>query len=107
MLFTPSMVATSDKGKFDSLNIAFWDKHTQQYFLYFRDVHEYTGNNKGSGIRDIRWSVSKDFINWTKPEVLDFGNCEDIALYTNVINPYYRADHIFLGFPSRYVDRNP
>jgi hypothetical protein len=26
-------------------------------------------------------------------------------LYTNGVYPYYRAPHIFFGFPTRYVDR--
>ncbi len=26
-------------------------------------------------------------------------------LYTNGIQPYYRAPHIFVGFPTRYIDR--
>src|SRR5262249_25124578 len=26
-------------------------------------------------------------------------------LYTNQVIPYYRAPHIFLGFPTRYLDR--
>ncbi|MGQ9731357.1 MAG: hypothetical protein ACUVX8_08785, partial [Candidatus Zipacnadales bacterium] len=26
-------------------------------------------------------------------------------LYTNQVIPYYRAPHIFLGFPTRYIDR--
>ncbi|NJD02903.1 MAG: hypothetical protein FIA99_10005 [Ruminiclostridium sp.] len=97
----------TNEGTFDSLNIAFWDRHTQQYYLYLRDLHGYVGENKwdGGGIRDIRWSVSKDFVNWSTPVLLDFGNNTDIPLYTNVINPYYRADHMFIGFPSRYIDK--
>ena len=26
-------------------------------------------------------------------------------MYTNQVIPYYRAPHILLGFPTRYVDR--
>jgi hypothetical protein len=26
-------------------------------------------------------------------------------LYTNQIKPYYRAPHLFIGFPARYIDR--
>jgi hypothetical protein len=58
-----------------------------------------------AGIRDIRWMTSPDFKTWTTPELLDFGSGEDVPLYTNVVQPYYRADHIFVGFPSRYVEK--
>ena len=27
------------------------------------------------------------------------------ALYTNQVKPYYRAPHLFVGFPTRYVER--
>ena len=30
---------------------------------------------------------------------------DDYPLYTNVVQAYYRADHQFVGFPSRYVER--
>ena len=35
----------------------------------------------------------------------DFGAADDYPLYTNAAQPYYRADHVFVGFPSRYVER--
>jgi hypothetical protein len=95
----------TDEGAFDSLNIAFWDDHTRQYFLYIRDLHGYVGDYKWNGIRDIRWSVSKDFKNWSTPVLIGFDDHLDIPLYTNVINPYYRADHMYIGFPTRYIDR--
>lgn len=88
----------TDRGKFDTLNIAFWDKYTNQYICYIRDFH--------NGIRDIRRMVSTDFKHWTIPVLLDFGGADDYPLYTNVAQPYYRADHILVGFPSRYVERN-
>jgi hypothetical protein len=49
--------------------------------------------------------TSKDFRNWATPELLDFGSADDYPLYTNVVQPYYRADHVFVGFPSRYVEK--
>jgi hypothetical protein len=95
----------TDRGKFDSLNVAFWDKHTSQYICYIRDFHNVPGKDLNAGIRDIRWMVSKDFKDWTVPVLLDFGGADDSPLYTNLVQPYYRADHIFVGFPSRYVER--
>jgi hypothetical protein len=95
----------TNQGKFDSLNIGLWDRHTGQYLCYLRDFHEVPGDDLNAGIRDIRWMTSRDFREWTAPVLLDFGGADDYPLYTNVIQPYYRADHVFVGFPSRYVER--
>ena len=37
--------------------------------------------------------------------MLKYPGLPDEALYTNQIIPYYRAPHILMGFPTRYVDR--
>ena len=97
----------TDQGKFDTLNIAFWDRHSERYFCYIRDFHGIPPRgNLNEGIRDIRWMVSEDFKTWTTPVLLDFGEgAVDYPLYTNVAQPYYRGDHMFVGFPSRYVER--
>ena len=94
-------------GAFDSLNVAIWDKTRGEYHLYFRGFHKVTGDRNGdNNVRDVRHSVSKDFKTWSEPKFLDFGEgAEDYALYTNVIQPYFREPSIFVGFPSRYVER--
>ena len=107
------------KGNFDSLNLAFWDTEAGVYREYHRDVR------KG---RDIRTGTSKDFVHWTDPEFLSYEAHRDRSepedappvmdadphnewpgrvsqLYTNQIIPYYRAPHVYLGFPTRYIDR--
>lgn len=99
----------TDKGLFDSLNVAFWDRHASVYRCYLRGFHvpgsEDLSESTEDCIRDIRYMESKDFVNWTTPKLLDFGNSEDIALYTNVVQPCPGAEHILIGFPSRYVYR--
>ena len=85
-------------GAFDTQNLAFWDEVHEEYRAYIRGFHE--------GIRDIRTAVSKDFQTWTVPEQISFPGSPEEALYTNQIKPYYRAPHLFIGFPSRYVERN-
>ena len=105
----------TDQGTFDTLNIPLWDPLAGVYRCYIRDFHTASGEDfprprkarvhLASGIRDIRWMESKDFKTWTKPVQLDFGDAEDFQLYTNVVQSYYRADHMFIGFPSRYVER--
>jgi hypothetical protein len=85
------------KGAFDTQNNAFWDPLHKHYWCYVRDFHQ--------GIRDIRVATSVDFRVWTEPELLRFPGVPDEALYTNQIRPYYRAEHLFVGFPTRYVER--
>jgi hypothetical protein len=96
------------RGKFDTQNNAFWDPVRKHYWCYFRDFHDNNGNtteDKKTGIRDIRVSTSSDFLNWTDPKLIKFVDSPDIALYTNQVVPYYRAPHLFLGFPTQYVER--
>jgi hypothetical protein len=85
---------------FDTQNIAFWSEMEQQYVMYYRRAFK--------GIRNIARAVSDDFIHWKKEGILDFQNRGPDTLqqfYTNQIRPYYRAPHIYIGFPSRYCDR--
>lgn len=44
-------------------------------------------------------------INWYDQEDLVYVDSPSEELYTNAVKPYYRAPHIFLGFPMRYLDR--
>ena len=46
---------------------------------------------------------SADFLSWTKPEWLDYGNAPAEHLYTNAITPYFRAPQILVGFPKRFL----
>lgn len=87
--------AVITEGAFDSQNLAFWDTVNDTYRCYFRDFRD--------GFRDIKVATSKDFINWSKPEWLDDDDAPPQHLYTNQIQAYYRAPHIFLGFPTRYI----
>ena len=66
------------KGAFDSMNIAFWDERINKYCLYMRDYHSLDPEHKieyerETHVRDIRVTYSDDFVNWTKPEFLDYG----------------------------------
>jgi hypothetical protein len=100
-------------GSFDSFNLAFWDEENEQYFLYFRAFHpighpEIPQHDifKSDDIRDIRLATSKDFKSFTTHGCLKFEEGqEDVPLYTNQIEKYYRAKNTFIGFPVRYTDR--
>ena len=85
------------EGRFDSDNDAFWDPLRKRYWCYIRGFHD--------GIRDIRVATSTNFLTWTTPQLIQFVDSPDDALYTSQIRPYYRAPDLFLGFPTRYVER--
>jgi hypothetical protein len=50
-------------------------------------------------------AASKDPGSFPKPQWLEYPGAARQALYTNQVQPYYRAPHIFMGFPMRYNDR--
>jgi len=83
------------QGAFDSQNLAFWDSVRGQYREFHRGFRD--------GLRDILTSTSEDFIHWTEPQWLDYGGAPREHLYTNAAIPYFRAPHIFLAFPKRFV----
>lgn len=83
------------KGAFDSQNLAFWDPYTKQYVDYHR---AFIG-----GVRAIMTCTSDDFVNWTDPVPLQYGDAPNQHLYTNAIRPYPRAPHIRIGFPTRFL----
>ncbi len=85
------------QGAFDSQNLAFWDEQRGEYRAYFRDFLK--------GRRDIRTATSKDFRTWTEAEWLQYPNSKPQQLYTNLVKPYYRAPHLLIGLPTRYIDR--
>lgn len=89
-----SKAAVIRQGAFDSQNLAFWDASRQCYVEYHR------ASRKG---RDVMSSTSEDFQKWSKPDWLEYTPDRTTELYTNQIEPYYRAPHFYVGFPTRYV----
>jgi hypothetical protein len=83
------------KGAFDSQNLAFWDTQRQLYVAFFRGFRD--------GKREILTCTSRDFLTWTEPVFLDYGTAPREHFYTNAITPYFRAPHLYLGFPKRFV----
>ena len=86
-------------GKFDSQNVAFWSEAENCYVCYFR-----TWSGGGwKGHRTISRSTSDDFIHWSEKVEMDFGDTPAEQLYTNQTTPYFRAPHIYLSFPMRFM----
>lgn len=93
-------------GAFDSQNLAFWDNDKGEYRAYWRYFTDGTDNSPYKGIRGIRTARSNDLISWYDQEDLTYVNSpSEVQLYTNQIKPYFRAPHIFIGLPTRYIDR--
>jgi hypothetical protein len=85
------------KGAFDTQNLAFWDSDRGEYRAYIRDFLK--------GVRGIRTATSSDFMTWSEPIWLAYSGADEEALYTNQVKPYYRAPHLYIGFPTRYSER--
>ncbi len=83
------------EGAFDSHNTAFWNAAAGQYVCYMR------AGQKGK--KSIARATSRDFLNWTRPVLLDFGDTTPEHFYTNGIFAYPRAPHLYLGLPMRFV----
>lgn len=96
------------EGAFDSQNLAFWDPVRSEYRAYWRIFTAGTTTDKvwkPQGYRAIRTATSKDFLHWGPHADLEYADSPEEHLYTNQIKPYFRAPHIFIGFPTRYVER--
>lgn len=96
------------EGAFDSQNLAFWDAASGRYRAYFRTFTEgvTTGQVwKPAGFRAIRTASSADFLTWGDEADLTYADSPLEHLYTNQVEPYYRAPQILIGFPTRYVER--
>ncbi len=89
------------KGAFDSHNTAFWDAERGRYVMYVR----YFSEGEFKGLRSIGMSWSDDFEHWADPVGLTYPGSPPQQMYTNQIAPYFRAPHILMGFPTRYVAR--
>ena len=86
---------------------AFWSEMEEQYVCYMRMWYDAGGEPHNPGWDgNIRWigrTTSHDFLHWSKAELVDFGEAPPEHLYTNQIQPYFRAPHIYLGFPFRFL----
>lgn len=92
-------------GDFDSQNVAFWDGARGEYRAYWRSTHFSAGGEFPVSSRTIRTATSKDFLHWSEPSDLEYVDSPPEQLYTNAIKPYYRAPHLLIGFPARYLER--
>jgi hypothetical protein len=83
------------KGAFDSQNVPFWSESEGCYLCYFRVFVD--------GVRRIARTTSKDFLAWTAPAVMGYGDGPVEHLYTNQTHPYFRAPHVYVGVAARFM----
>ena len=87
------------QGAFDSQNVAFWSEAEQAYLCYFRTFR--------NGKRWVSRTTSEDFVAWTPPVEMVFRHGDGLApdehIYTNGTHPYFRAPHIYIATPFRFM----
>jgi hypothetical protein len=89
------------KGIFDSQNVSFWSQSEGQYICYFR-----TWSEAGyKGFRSVSRTTSDDFIHWSEPVPMTFGDTPYEHLYTQQTSPYFRAPHIYLAIGARFMPK--
>lgn len=87
------------EGAFDSQNVAFWSQSENCYVCYFR-----TWSGGGyQGFRTISRSTSPDFVRWSDPVQMEFGDTPWEHLYTNQTHPYFRAPQIYIAVAARFL----
>lgn len=87
--------AVIPKGAFDSQNVPFWSEAERCYLCYFRVFVD--------KVRRIARTTSKDFLAWTEPVLMHYGDGPIEHLYTNQTHPYFRAPHLYLGVAARFM----
>jgi hypothetical protein len=80
---------------FDSQNVSFWSEAEGQYVCYFRHFLD-------KRLRSVCRTASADFITWTEPVPMR-PNFENEHLYTTLTHPYFRAPHIYVATPTRFL----
>ena len=87
------------KGAFDSQNVAFWSEAEQCYALYLRTW----SGGEFRGFRTVSRSTSTNFIDWSEPAEMSFGDTPREHLYTSQTHPYFRAPHLYVAVPMRFL----
>jgi len=84
---------------FDSQNGAFWSESEGCYVLYYRRCPD--------GIRAVARATSEDFIHWSAPVQVSYTDTGSTVprnhLYITQTEPYFRAPHIYVATPARFM----
>ena len=82
---------------FDSQNVSFWSESEQCYVCYFRSWKTPHGS-----LRSVSRTTSTDYVNWSEPVAMN-PNQPGEHLYTSGTHPYFRAPHIYVALPTRFL----
>lgn len=86
---------------FDSQNVPFWSAPEGRYLCYYRVFKD--------KIRRIVRSESQDFLQWSRPVLMEYRNPDGPApiehLYTNQTHPYFRAPHVYVAIAARFMPK--
>ena len=81
-------------------NYSTWDSRIDRYVAFVR-LWRHGGHTKG--VRSTVRTLSEDYLHWSDPEWLDFGDAPQEHLYTFAPVQYHRAPHIYLAFSKRFM----
>jgi hypothetical protein len=85
-------------GFLDSQNVMFYDAAAGVYRIYYR--------LGADGVRGIATTSSANPLAFPQGANLHYdADASRDQLYSNAVQPYYRAPHMLVGFPLRYIDR--
>ena len=87
------------QGAFDSQNVSFWSTTEHRYICYFRTWTK----GKFKGIRTVSRVTSSDFIHWSAPQEMTFGNTPLENIYIQQTSPYFRAPQLYLAIGARFM----
>ncbi len=105
-------------GAFDSQNVGFWSEAEGRYVAYYRTFDGLTGEETAFGpttcgpmARRIKRAVSEDFLHWEPGELMTYRHGDGPApleqFYINQTRPYFRAPHIYMALPARFLGKRP
>ncbi len=87
------------EGLFDSQNVSFWSAAESTFVCYFRS---WTGEGY-NGYRTVSRCTSVDFIHWSDPVEMTYGETPPEHIYINQTHPYFRAPHIYVATAARFL----
>ncbi len=91
----PLFPSVEGEFRYDSQNLAFWSEHEGCYVCYFRVFQNH--------VRKIARATSDDFLTWGDREFMVLRDVPDEHLYVNQTTPYFRAPHIYVALPARFM----
>jgi hypothetical protein len=90
-------------------DVVFWDTNLGTYVAYLRVYYDAEtgtiGGYKTQGVRSQIRLTSPDLEHWSEPEVVDYGDAPPENLYTMMPQQYFRAPHLYVGTPSRFMEK--